>query len=339
LAQPFESVAPYAHSRVLITGGLGFIGSTLARRLVDCGANVTVVDSLIPEYGGNWFNLSGYESRVRVNISDVRDRFALEYLIQDQDYLFNLAGQTSHTDSMTSPEIDLAINCAAQLSILECCRKMNPGIRVVFASTRQIYGRPQYLPVDEAHPLNPVDVNGINKQAGESYHRLYSDVYGIRTTCLRLTNTYGPRMRIKDSRQTFLGVWMRRIIESRPFEVFGTGEQLRDFNYVDDCVEALMCAGAHDSLVGGIFNLGSDEVISLKDLATLLCELAVDAAFQIVPFPPHRKAIDIGDYFAKFELFSSLTGWKPSITLREGLQRSLDFYRENAVHYDINKPY
>ncbi len=337
MAQPFKSETVYSKSRVLITGGLGFIGSTLARRLVDIGANVTVVDSLIPEYGGNWFNLLGYESRIRINVSDVRDCFALEHLIQGQDYLFNLAGQTSHADSMTSPEIDLAINCTAQLSILESCRKVNPSIRVVFASTRQIYGKPQYLPVDEAHPLVPVDVNGINKQAGESYHRLYSDVYGIRTTCLRLTNTYGPRMRIKDARQTFLGVWLRRIIESQAFEVFGTGDQLRDFNYIDDCVEALLRAGSHDSLIGGIFNLGSDEVISLKDLATLLSELAADAPFQIVPFPPERKAIDIGDYFGNFDRFSSLTGWIPKTSLREGLQKSLDYYRENAVHYGANQ--
>ncbi len=334
---PSDLETIYKSSRVLITGGLGFIGSTLARRLVDLGATVTVVDSLIPEYGGNWFNLSGYENLIRVNVSDVRDRYSLDHLIKGQNYLFNLAGQTSHSDSMTSPEIDLAINCTAQLSILECCRKVNRDIRIVFASTRQIYGRPQYLPVDEVHPLVPVDVNGINKQAGESYHRLYCDVYGIRTTCLRLTNTYGPRMRIKDARQTFLGVWLRRIIESQPFEVYGTGDQLRDFNYVDDCVEALLAAGSNDALIGGIFNLGSAEVISLKGLATLLSELALGCEFTIVPFPAERKAIDIGDYFGKFDRFSSLTGWQPRISLRDGLQRSLDFYRENAVQYGINQ--
>ena len=255
--------------RVLITGGLGFIGSNLARRLVDLGARVTLLDSLVPEYGGNLFNMQGLEDRVLVNVSDVRDVYSMEYLIQGQDYLFNLAGQTSHLDSMHDPYTDLEINCKAQLSILESCRKYNPKIRIVFASTRQIYGKPDYLPVDEKHALRPVDVNGINKMSGEWYHLLYHQVYGIPTTVLRLTNTYGPRMRIKDARQTFLGVWIRLLIENTPFEVWG-GEQLRDFTYVDDAVEAFLFAAQSDAALGKVFNLGGDRVISLADLP--LCQ-------------------------------------------------------------------
>ncbi|MCW5550088.1 MAG: NAD-dependent epimerase/dehydratase family protein [Opitutaceae bacterium] len=234
---------------MLITGGLGFIGSNLARRLVALGARVTILDSLIPEYGGNRRNLAGIEGKVAVHLSDVRDRHSLPAFVRGQDFLFNLAGQTSHMDSMTDPETDLEINCRAQLSILETCRRHNPGIRVVFASTRQIYGRPDYLPVDEKHPLRPVDVNGINKLAGEEYHLLYSEVHGIRSTVLRLTNTIGPRMRIKDARQTFVGVWVRRILEERPFEVWG-GAQLRDFTYVDDAVEALLLAATRPEAEG-----------------------------------------------------------------------------------------
>src|SRR6516162_3864545 len=195
-------------SRVMITGGLGFIGSTLAHRLVGEGAKVLLVDSLTPEYGGNLFNIAGIEDRVTVNISDVRDEHSMRYLVQGQDYLFNLAGQTSHLDSMQDPFADLEINCRAQLSILETCRKYNPKIKIVFASTRQIYGKPDYLPVDEKHLLRPVDVNGINKMAGEWYHILYNNVYGIRGCALRLTNTIGPRMRVKDARQTFVGIWI-----------------------------------------------------------------------------------------------------------------------------------
>ncbi|KAA3655888.1 MAG: NAD-dependent epimerase/dehydratase family protein, partial [Chloroflexi bacterium] len=219
--------------KILITGGLGFIGSNLARRLVKMGADVTLVDSLIPEYGGNLYNIADIKNDVEVNISDVRDTHSMRYLVQKKDYLFNLAGQTSHMDSMHDPFTDLDINCRAQLSILETCRKYNPEINIVFASTRQIYGKPDYLPVDETHLLRPVDVNGINKMAGEWYHILYNNVYGLRACALRLTNTYGPRMRIKDARQTFLGVWIRYLIEGKPFEVWG-GEQLRDFTFVED---------------------------------------------------------------------------------------------------------
>ena len=257
--------------RVLITGGLGFIGANLARRLAAAGAHLTLVDSLIPEYGGNLFNIAGIEDRVRVNISDVRDEHSMCALVPGHDYLFNLAGQTTHLDSMTDPYTDLEINCRAQLAILEACRKHNPGIKVVYASTRQIYGKPDYLPVDEKHLLRPVDVNGINKMAGEWYHILYNNVYGIRGCALRLTNTYGPRMRVKDARQTFLGVWIRLAVEGKAFDVWG-GSQLRDFTYVDDAVEALLLAAASPAADGGVFNVGGGPPLSLEALAQLLVE-------------------------------------------------------------------
>src|ERR687886_513183 len=231
-------------SRVLITGGLGFIGSTLARRLVELGAHVTLVDSLIPIYGGNLRNVAGIEERVRINIADVRDQYSMDYLVQGQDFLFNLAGQSSHLDSMRDPYTDLEINCRAQLSILEAGRKYNPQLKLVYASTRQIYGKPDYLPVDERHLLHPTDVNGVNKMAGEWYHILYNNVYGVRACALRLSNTYGPRMRVKDARQTFLGIWIKQLIDDEPIQVFGDGMQIRDFNYVDDAVDALLLAAA-----------------------------------------------------------------------------------------------
>ena len=203
------NIESYKNKRVLVTGGLGFIGSNLARRLVGLGAHVTLVDSLIPTYGGNLFNIVDIKEQVSCNISDVRDPYSMAYLVKDQDFLFNLAGQTSHMDSMTDPQTDLDINATAQLSILEACRKSNSEIKLIFASTRQLYGKPDYLPVDELHPIRPVDVNGINKLAGEWYHLLYNNVYGIRACALRLTNTYGPAMRVKDARETFLGIWVR----------------------------------------------------------------------------------------------------------------------------------
>ena len=318
--------------QVLITGGLGFIGSNLARRLVDEGAVVTLVDSLVPEYGGNLFNIEGIGDRLRVNISDVRDEHGLRQLLQGQDFLFNLAGQTSHLDSMNDPGTDLDINARAQLSILETCRHHNPGIKIVFASTRQIYGRPAYLPVDEKHLVRPVDVNGINKAAGEQYHVLYNDVYGIRACALRLTNTYGPHMRVRDARQTFLGIWIRQLLEGQPFEVW-EGAQLRDFTYVDDAVDAFCRAALDPAADGRIFNLGGLEVISLHDLAELLVRVAGTGSFETRSFPSERKRIDIGDYYSDDYLIRTTLDWEPRVGLEEGLARTLDFYREHLDRY------
>lgn len=323
----------FKEKKVLITGGLGFIGSALAQALVAGGAEVTLVDSLIPEYGGNLFNIDQIKHKVSVNISDVRDPFAMAYLLRGQEYLFNLAGQTSHMDSMHNPQTDLDINASAQLSILEACKKHNQGIKIVFASTRQLYGKPEYLPVDEAHPIRPVDVNGINKLAGEWYHILYNNVYGIRACALRLTNTYGPGMRVKDARQTFLGIWMRNLIEGKPIQVFGDGMQLRDFNYVDDVVDALLLAALSEQANGEIFNLGSAEVINLKDLATKLDAMHTGSKHQIVPFPPERKAIDIGDYYSDFTKIKNSLGWSPKISLDEGLRKSMEYYRQHWMNY------
>ncbi|HOT90777.1 MAG TPA: NAD-dependent epimerase/dehydratase family protein [Anaerolineae bacterium] len=317
---------------VLVTGGLGFIGSNLARRLVDLGTQVTLVDSLIPAYSGNLFNIAGIEERVRVNISDVRDEHSMKYLVQGQDLLFNLAGQTSHLDSMHDPFTDLEINARAQLFILEACRHYNPGIKIVFASTRQVYGKPQYLPVDEEHPLRPVDINGVNKLAGEWYHLLYHDVYGLRTVVLRLTNTIGPRMRVKDARQTFLGIWIRQVVEGRPFEVWG-GEQLRDFTYVDDAVEALLLAAAQEDADGRVFNLGGDGAISLKALAELLIEVNEGGEYVVREFPAERERIDIGDFYADDRRIRATLGWAPRVPLREALARTLTYYREYLEHY------
>jgi len=328
-----ELATNFSGKRVMVTGGLGFIGSSLTQRLVDYGADVTVVDSLIPEYGGNVFNVAAFRERIHINISDVRDRFGFSTLVQNQDFLFNLAGQTSHMDSMADPDTDLQINCRAQLAILEACRQHNPGVKVVFASTRQIYGKPDYLPVDESHPLRPVDVNGINKMAGEWYHILYNNVYGIRACALRLTNTIGPRMRIKDARQTFLGVWVRLLLENQPFAVWG-GDQLRDFNYVDDVVDAFLLAATNDAANGSIFNLGHHEVVSLQQLAELL--LAANdgqGSYEVHEFPAARKRIDIGDYYSDYTRAKNVLGWQPRIELQAALRDTLHYYRQNLQHY------
>jgi len=323
----------YKNTSVLITGGLGFIGSNLARRLVDLGANITLVDSLVPEYGGNPANIADIKEKVEVNISDVRDPFSIKHLVKGKDFLFNLAGQTSHMDSMSDPATDLDINCRAQLSILEVCREFNPDVRIVFASTRQIYGRPDYLPVDEKHPNRPVDVNGINKMAGEWYHILYNNVYGISSSALRLTNTYGPRMRIKDARQTFLGIWIQKLLHGEDFEVW-EGEQLRDFTYVDDCVDALILTAISDAAKGRIYNLGGvGAPISLIDLASLLVKVAGKGSFKTLNFPEDRKKIDIGDYYSDANLIREELGWVPKTDLETGLEMTLEYFNKNLPFY------
>jgi UDP-glucose 4-epimerase len=322
----------FVSRNVLITGGLGFIGSNLAHRLVNLGAKVTLVDSMVPEYGGNLFNVLEIKDRATINVSDVRDEFSFQHLVQRQDYLFNLAGQTSHLDSMQNPFTDLEINCKAQLSILEVCRRHNPEVKIVFASTRQIYGKPEYLPVDERHLLQPADVNGINKMAGEWYHILYHRTYNLRTCALRLTNTYGPRMRVKDSRQTFLGIWIRLLVEGTPFEVWD-GQQLRDFTYVDDAVEAFLLAAANEQANGQVFNLGGQERISLEELAKLLVRVYGEGYYTIRDFPDDRKRIDIGDYYSEYSLIRATLNWEPKVSLETGLSRSLAFYKKHLSYY------
>jgi UDP-glucose 4-epimerase len=322
----------FNNKNCLITGGVGFLGSALASQLVNLGANVTLVDSLIPQYGGNLFNVAEIKDRVRINISDVRDEFSFRHLVKEQDFLFNLAGQTSHLDSMRDPFPDLDINCRSQLSILETCRHYNPDVKIVFASTRQIYGKPDYLPVDEKHLLQPVDVNGINKMAGEWYHILYNNVYDLRACALRLTNTYGPRMRIKDARQTFLGIWIKNVLQGEKFEVWG-GEQLRDFTYADDCANAMLLAAASEKSNGKIYNLGGKNIISLLEMAKIVISQNGGGEFEIKEFPAERKKIDIGDYYCDWSLIYEDLGWEPLVDEAEGIRRSLEWFREHMEHY------
>ncbi|MEI6588355.1 MAG: NAD-dependent epimerase/dehydratase family protein [Verrucomicrobiota bacterium] len=322
----------FKSKRVLITGGLGFIGSNLARVLVEAGAKVTILDSLIPQYGGSLHNISKIKKQIKVYRADIREDHKLPRFVRGQDYLFNLAGQTSHWDSMTDPAADLDINCRAQLSILEACRKHNPKIRIVFASTRQIYGRPDHLPVKETHPLRPVDINGINKVAGESFHLLYAKIHGMNTCALRLTNTIGPGMRIKDARQTFVGVWIRDILKGKRFEVWG-GDQKRDFTYVDDAVEAFLLAATHPEARGVVYNLGGPAVVTLRELADALVELNGSGGYQVRQFPKERAKIDIGDYYADYNLIKRKLGWRPKTNLKSALKQTLEYYRTELNHY------
>ncbi len=322
----------YRGRKVLVTGALGFIGSNLCRTLADLGASVLAVDSLLPDYGGNLFNLAGYEEKVRINIADVRGH-GMGYLVRGQDVLFNLAGQVSHIDSMTDPFTDLEINCRSQLWILEALRQHNPEAKIVYAGTRQIYGRPMRLPVDEQHLLNPTDVNGINKISGEMYHLVYHSVYGIRASSLRLTNTYGPRQLIRHARQGFIGWFMRQVVLGEEIQIFGDGQQRRDFDYVDDTVDAFLRAGAMDAADGQVFNLGGEAAVSLLDLTRLMIELAGAGSYRLIPFPPERKRIDIGDFHADTTKIRETLGWRPTVSLRDGLARTIEYYQRHREHY------
>lgn len=322
----------YKNKKVIITGGLGFIGSSLARYLVDLGSKVVLIDSLIPNYGGNLFNIKGIEDKVKINISDVRDRYSMNFLVSDQDIMFNLAGTLSHIDSMTDPFTDLEINCLSQLSILEACRQNNPKIKIIYAGTRNQYGKVSHLPVKEDHPLSPTDINGINCNAGESYHILYSNVYGIKTASLRMTNTYGPRHQMKHSRQGVFNFFLRQLLDGEKIKLYGTGKQIRDVNYIDDVVWALILMGASDKVWGKIYNIGGTPVSLLEFVITAI-KIYGKGEYEMVPFPKEREKIEIGDYIADYSRLSKDIGWKPKIGIKEGIEHTLKFYEKYKEHY------
>ena len=323
----------YKGRSALITGGLGFIGSNLARRLVEIGVEVSVLDALMPEQGGNPHNLRDLLGRVEIHTADMRDQRVVNHLVGGVDYIFNLAGSVSHLESMQQPLRDLELNCAAHVTLLEACRNFNPHVKVVFTSTRQVYGKPVYLPLDEQHRVAPLDVNGINKLAAEHYHLLYQRVYGTRTVCLRLTNTYGPRQLIHHNRQGFIAWFIRQAIEGGVIELYGEGRQRRDMNYVDDVVEALLLAGASEAAEGEVYNLGGDEPVSLAELADELISITGRGSVRAVPFPPERQLIDVGNTHSSYAKIEAALGWRPRTPLREGLRRTVEFYERHRAHY------
>jgi len=335
-ARPFDRTI-YRGRRVLVTGGLGFIGSNLARTLVELDADVVVIDSLMKDAGGRWGNVADLGRRLRVTIADVRDRAVIDSLVADREVIFNLAGQVSHIDSMREPEVDLEANCRSHLALLEACRRHNPDVKVVYAGTRQVYGRPDSLPVDETHLVRPTDVNGVNKAAGEYYHLVYNHAFNLRSCSLRLTNVYGPRQLVRHNRQGFIGWFIRLAVEDRIIPIYGDGRQLRDFVFVDDAVDAFLRAGAVEACNGGVFNVGGDEPISHRDLTTLLIDIAGSGRVSYVPWPVEKKAIDIGDFYADSSKFTTATGWRPSVPLREGLKRTVDFYRRHLTEFLVEE--
>ena len=319
---------------MLITGGLGFIGSNLARKLVELSdVEVIILDALLPDQGGNPFNIEGIRDKVKVYTASMCDDWVVNHLVQGVDYIFNLAGSVSHLNSIREPQRDLELNCSAQLVLLEACRSFNPHVKIVFTSTRQVYGKPVYLPFDEQHRIAPLDINGINKYAAENYHLLYQRLYGTRCVCLRLTNTYGPRQLLNHDRQGFIPWFIRKAVDGDVIELFGDGRQKRDMNYVDDVVEALLLAGASEACEGDIFNLGGDTPVTLRDLAQELISITGRGSVQSVPFTPERQLVDIGNAYSSYRKIESVLGWRPRTRLRESLALTIEFYQKHRDHY------
>ena len=320
-------------ARCLITGGLGFIGSNLAHRLVALGAEVTILDALLPAYGGNLFNIESIRARIELVIGDVRDADCLARVTCGQDYVFSLAGQIGHLDSMDDPLNDLSINAEGPLRLLEACRSGSPLAKVLYASTRQVYGRPRYLPVDEEHPLQPIDCNAVSNLAAEFYHRIFSDAHGLRTTCLRLTNTYGPRQMMKDGegRYAFLYFFLRRALEGQTLRIMG-GTQLRDYTYIDDAVDALILAAARDESNGRIYNLGG-EAATHWQLAQLLLDAVGGGTLEQTMLPPERALIEVGQVQLDCSRIERELGWRPRWKLAAGLAETVAYYREHREHY------
>lgn len=320
-------------ARVLVTGGCGFIGSNLVRRLVAMGADVAVVDNLAERCGGRRENFADVVDQIELHHFDLVESAAHATLFRDRDYVFSVAGATSHIDSMRRPIADLDGNCRAHLALLDTLRRVNPDGKIVVTGTRQVYGRPQRLPVDESHPLRPVDVNGIHMQAAETYYRLYHEVYGLRSACLRLTNTFGPGMNLRNACHGFIAEFFRRALAGQEVELFGGGEQRRDINFVDDVVDAILLAAETEMREHEVYNLGHERHHSLREIAEMLAEFN---RFAIVhtPFPTERRRIDVGDYWGSYDKFHRATGWRPRTELRQGIERTTAFYRSRPAEYD-----
>jgi nucleoside-diphosphate-sugar epimerase len=323
----------YRGKKVLVTGGLGFIGSNLAIRLVEEGASVSIVDSVDPSSGANYFNIDPIKNDVEVVEGDCCDLALMRRLVRERSHVFSLAGHVSHIESMQDPFSDLRMNALGPLTALEACRMENHDARIVYSGTRQAYGRPQALPVTEDQPLKPVDVNGVNKMAGEWFHMVYAHAYGMPAVSLRLVNTYGPRQLVKHALQGFTGWFVRQAIEGAEIQLFGDGQQIRGFNYVDDVVDALMIAGVNNSVCGDYFNLGGIKPVTLETFVQLILRITGRGSYRIVPFPPEKKVIDLGSVYCSWTKFNSATGWQPRVSLEEGLTRMVEYYRRNRNHY------
>jgi UDP-glucose 4-epimerase len=323
----------FSGKKVLITGGLGFIGSNLSIRLVNLGADVTLVDNMMPRQGGNLFNVSEIAGRVHINFSDVRNGLSMDYLVKEQDYIFHLAGQVNHVESVRNPIQDLDINCRGTLVLLESCRKFNRGARIIFAGTRGEYGKSVKLPVAEDHPTNPKGIYAVTNLTAEKMVLVYRDIHGIEGTCLRITNTYGQRHQMQHDEFGVVNWFIRKAIDGEMIPVFGDGRIIRDFLHVDDLVRCLLKVASSDMAYGDVFNVGTGIPTSFLDLAKVIVEVAKTGSYAFTEFTQERKEVEPGDYYTDISKIKGMLGWEPQVTLREGLESTIQFYRKYKVHY------
>ena len=323
----------FAGKRVLVTGGLGFIGSNLALELVRLGARVMIVDSMIPGYGGNLFNIEPAAKEIEVNFCDILDVNAINHVVRGQDFIFHLAGQVDHVLSLSDPFPDIDLNIKGTAVLMEACKRFNPGVRFVKAGTRGQYGEATSLPVREDAPTNPKGIYEISNLTAEKIIQVYNDVHGIHSVPLRLTNTYGPRAQMAHSRYGVANWFVRLAIERTPIKVFGNGLIRRDFLYVDDCVEALLMCAVTDRARGQVMNVGVDQPSTFLELAKILVEICPGACWEYAEFSPERLAQEPGDFYSDITKIRGLVGWSPKTPLRDGLRKTVDYYLKYREHY------
>jgi UDP-glucose 4-epimerase len=323
----------FQKKRVLVTGGLGFIGSNLSIRLMELGARVTIVDNMMPRLGGNLFNVKEIMDHIQINFSDVRDEHSMDYLVKDQDFIFHLAGQVNHVDSIRNPIQDLDINCRGTLVLLESCRKYNREVKIIFSGTRGEYGASVKLPVGEDHPTNPKGIYAVTNLSAEKMVLVYDDVHKISGSCLRITNTYGPRHQMAHDEYGVLNWFIRKAIDGESIPVFGDGHILRDFLYVDDLVDCFIQIAVHSASYGEVFNVGSGIPINFIDLAKKIVEVAGSGKVAFTEFTKERKEVEPGDYYTDISKIKRMVGWSPRISLEEGLRKTIEFYRKNKKEY------
>lgn len=323
----------FREKRILVTGGLGFIGSNLSARLVALGAKVTIVDNMIPRLGGNLFNVKEVVDDIHINFSDVRDSHSMDYLVKGQDVIFHLAGQVNHVDSIRNPIQDLDINCRGTLVLLESCRKHNREVKIIFAGTRGEYGSSVTLPVAEDHPTNPKGIYAVTNLTAEKMVLVYHDVHNISGTCLRITNTFGPRHQMSHDEYGVLNWFIRKAIDDELIPVFGDGLILRDFLYVDDLVDCFLKVATCVHAFGEVFNVGTGIPTHFIELAKMIIEIAGSGKMALTEFTKERKEVEPGDYYTDISKINRLVRWKPETSLKEGLRKTIDFYRKHKAEY------